>query len=154
MFLLEHAASIDRLMQISGTINVGWVAKGFQTQFQAYVNRNEWVMWMTVSFGCVARAAVSEHRLNHELMNDSSKDLAEVNTIRERPIYHFPLSKLKRVFITTWGSEVNGGSHASLELHKNVHRQKVEITTAFLKIFNFLKLAFLCWGRLAPHSQS
>lgn len=77
------------------------------------------------SLGCVAGAAVSEHRLNHELMNDSSRDLAEVDTLRERPIHHFPLSKLKRVFIPTWGSEVNGGSHASLELHKNVHRQRL-----------------------------
>lgn len=82
-------------------------------------------MWMTGSLGCVAGAAVNEHKLNHELINDSSKDLVEVDTIPERPFHHFPLSKLKRVFIPTWGSEVNGGSHASLELRKNDHQQRL-----------------------------
>lgn len=62
----------------------GGVTKDFWMQFQASVNRNEWEMCISTSHRCVAGAAVNEHGLNHELMNDSSRGLAEVGTIRER----------------------------------------------------------------------
>lgn len=62
---------------------VGCVTNDCQTQFQASDNRNDREMRSAASPGCVA-AAVNEHGLNHELMNDSSRGLAEVGSIRER----------------------------------------------------------------------
>jgi len=60
-----------------------------------------------------------------------------------RPIHHSPLSKLKRVFIPTSGSEVNGSSHASIELHKIVRRKKGKISTSFKKISIFSNELFM-----------
>lgn len=68
---------------MSERTNVGCVTNDFQTQFQASDNRNDGEMYIAASLGCVA-AAVSEHGLNHKLMNDSLRSLAEVGFIRER----------------------------------------------------------------------
>lgn len=51
--------------------------------FRLLTNRNDQEMCIAASLGCVA-AAVSEHGLNHKLMNDPSRGLAEVGSIPER----------------------------------------------------------------------
>lgn len=52
-------------------------------QFQASDNRNDRKMCMAASLGCMATDAASEHGLNHELMNDLSRGLAEVGSTHE-----------------------------------------------------------------------
>lgn len=116
-------------------------------------------MCIAASLGCLAAAAVSEHGLNHELMNDSSRGLAEVGSIRER---HRDASFTAPHYLNWKEYLYQLGDQKLMEavMHQlsyiKMSAGKGRDNYSLLKIFNFLKLPFflMLGAVLAHHSQS